>query len=1357
MRKLISRACLAGLLASATGVLTTQAAAALYLESGGVVAVEAEHVADRTDQPDDPFHRWTIVPTEDAGDQTFVNARGNQYVQVLPNTGDNASVPERVQNPPWTDYYVEITTSGVYRLWLRWGGYSGDSDSMYAAIVELKDGFGGTHADWYRYGRSINDVALGDNDFNRGWDGNGGYESNSGDAGGVPTTWNIQHPGIYTVRLTMREDAAAVDTILLQRDNLAAPGNPGPAESSSVAQFVRITTAPLNRSVSPGQTATFTVAAETTGGTITYEWQSKAPGAADFTNLAGASAASYTTPAATAQMSGTQYRVVLSNGTRSTTSIPVTLVSDATPPAITRIVSGPLPNQVTITFSENVDAASAGATGAYTINGVTVSSATVVGDRVILNTSAQTPGTAYNLTVNGVKDAIGNTLTGGTGTFRGAVRVPGFLRADIYRALSGTTVNLLTNSAIYPNSPTETTFWTNFGPYASGNPLGDNYGARVTGFIVPPVSGLYKFYLRSDDSSELRLSTGDTPSGLRTIAEQAACCNAFTEAEGTLSSEPINLTAGQRYYVEGLVKEGGGDDYIQVGWRTPNDPDLYDPTGLGPIPGEFLEAVVDPGATLDITQQPVNVSVAASAPATFRVGFNANSVLFGTNATVQWQKAPAGSSTFTDIAGGSGATLMIPFALPADNNAKYRAVLSIGNLTNRTSAEATLTVTGETTPPQVTGATADASGVTLFFNEPLDPASVTTGAFSIAGAAVTGATVTSAAGQAATVRVSANLTAGQQYTVNLTGLRDVSGNTMAAGASRSFTAFDITENFSGGVPTGAGMAGSASITPAGELQLTANAISLQGGFTFGDVLNGGTADKFTATFKLFIGNGSGNPADGFSFNVAPDLMADPTTPPTYSEEGTGSGLTVAFDTYDNGAGEAPAISLKFGSVEFTTTNLTKAALVNNQWVDVVIKVDADGTIDVQHNNVKYFDNFLVEGWTPISAPQVGFGARTGGEFAAHRVDDVNVLFNADITLPQPPTIAITSPTANQVFPAGSSVTLQVDARDPEGQITKVEFFANGNKIGESTTAPYSFAVPNAPQGVYFVTARITDAQGLSVTSGSVKAIVGNPGKILFVHGAGGPNTSDNLLINHLIGRGFDPVLIAAPSSTTEDATGKLLVIVSSSVASGDVAEKFLAVAVPVVQWENALQDNFLFTLDQDGTTRGAAAGQTTLEIMTPTHPIAGGLTGVIEVANPGVEITWGTPAPAVIPIARLSDGSGRLAIYAFETGALLVDGATTAAARRVHLGGGDGTYAGMNSTGRQLWHNAIDWALGTVQPPARPTATITRSGGNITIGSSDGGTVQASNSLVPAAWTDLGAAPQTIPTSDTMRFFRIRK
>jgi hypothetical protein len=374
------------------------------------------------------------------------------------------------------------------------------------------------------------------------------------------------------------------------------------------------------------------------------------------------------------------------------------------------------------------------------------------------------------------------------------------------------------------------------------------------------------------------------------------------------------------------------------------------------------------------------------------------------------------------------------------------------------------------------------------------------------------------------------------------------------------------------------------------------------------------------------------------------------------------------------------------------------------------------------------------------------------------VDDLNVLFNADIALPQPPTVSITSPTPGQTFPAGSAVTITANATDPEGQIARVEFFANGAKLGEDTTAPYSFTVPSAPQGVYNVTARVTDAQNLAVTSAAVKAVVGNPEKVLFIHASGGPNPSDNLLMDWLITQGFDPVAIGASTSTTEDAAGKSAVIVSSTVASGEVAEKFLSVTNGVAQWEAALQDNFLFTLDQDTVTRGVTGGQTTLEIATPTHPIATGFNGIVTIADAGVEISWGTPAASAIAIARTTDGTGHLGIYAFDPGAVLIDGSTTAAGRRVHIGGGDGTYAGMNANGRQLWHNGILWAMGKpIGTATPPTAGVSRSAGNITITSTDGGTVQASLTLAPANWSDVGPAPQTVPASGAARFFRIRK
>src|SRR5262249_8662026 len=155
------------------------------------------------------------------------NARGGQYIQVLPNSGENFNTSsDVVYDLPTVEYKVFISTPGTYRLWLRWGGYSGDSDSAYAEIVELKDGIGGTIMDWYRFSLNINDATAGDNDFDRGWDSTAAGEAIDGGPGGGPATWDIPNPGVYTIRLHMREDAAAFDTILLQQSSKPNPTNP---------------------------------------------------------------------------------------------------------------------------------------------------------------------------------------------------------------------------------------------------------------------------------------------------------------------------------------------------------------------------------------------------------------------------------------------------------------------------------------------------------------------------------------------------------------------------------------------------------------------------------------------------------------------------------------------------------------------------------------------------------------------------------------------------------------------------------------------------------------------------------------------------------------------------------------------------------------------------------------------------------------------------------------------------------------------------------------------------------------------------------------------------------------------------
>jgi hypothetical protein len=90
-----------------------------------------------------------------------------------------------------------------------------------------------------------------------------------------------------------------------------------------------------------------------------------------------------------------------------------------------------------------------------------------------------------------------------------------------------------------------------------------------------------------------------------------------------------------------------------------------------------------------------------------------------------------------------------------------------------------------------------------------------------------------------------------------------------------------------------------------------------------------------------------------------------------------------------------------------------------------------------------------------------------------------------ISVNAPPTVGLTAPANQSVFQAGSIILLTANAADSDGTIQKVEFFAGGAKLGEKTTAPYSFSWNNAPAGPHALTAKATDNNGAQTVSATV--------------------------------------------------------------------------------------------------------------------------------------------------------------------------------------------------------------------------------------------------------------------------------
>ena len=235
----------------------------------------------------------------------------------------------------------------------------------------------------------------------------------------------------------------------------------------------------------------------------------------------------------------------------------------------------------------------------------------------------------------------------------------------------------------------------------------------------------------------------------------------------------------------------------------------------------------------------------------------------------------------------------------------------------------------------------------------------------------------------------------------MNGNKTVTANFVPVPPSTSTPEATFCADFNSGVPAGMTLFGNASVD-AGYLKLYT--IPQAGGFgiAYIDDFNGGqNVNAFRATFKaaLFGATCCGGgffPADGFSFNLVPAATVLPS--PGYGEpgeEGLPNGLAVNFDTWDNGAGEAPAIEVKWlgqiiASAPFQSSQSPSGIsdpIAASR--DVVINLEADGTIDVSYGGIMVLSNVQTpfRGST-IGAPKWVLGTRVGLANDNHWIDDL---------------------------------------------------------------------------------------------------------------------------------------------------------------------------------------------------------------------------------------------------------------------------------------------------------------------------------------------------------------------------------
>jgi hypothetical protein len=190
----------------------------------------------------------------------------------------------------------------------------------------------------------------------------------------------------------------------------------------------------------------------------------------------------------------------------------------------------------------------------------------------------------------------------------------GTILREYWTGIGGTSISDLTSNAAYPNNPTSYDYRANF---TAPVDWADNMGQRMRGWLYPPVTGDYTFWVSGDDETKLYLSTDETPENAVLIANVPGWTSSLLWTKySEQKSVTITLQAGRAYYIEGIMKEGGGGDSIAAAWELPG-------TSTGPvvIDGQYLAPWTTNGPFNSTQQITFTVPVTASSGANRAVRF----------------------------------------------------------------------------------------------------------------------------------------------------------------------------------------------------------------------------------------------------------------------------------------------------------------------------------------------------------------------------------------------------------------------------------------------------------------------------------------------------------------------------------------------------------------------------------------------------------------------------------------------------------------------------------------------------------------------------------------------------------------
>lgn len=181
------------------------------------------------------------------------------------------------------------------------------------------------------------------------------------------------------------------------------------------------------------------------------------------------------------------------------------------------------------------------------------------------------------------------------------------------------------------------------------------------------------------------------------------------------------------------------------------------------------------------------------------------------------------------------------------------------------------------------------------------------------------------------------------------------------------------------------------------------------------------------------------------------------------------------------------------------TGLTNGAryVIPAEILLTAVAEDLEGTV----TNVELYANGLKLIEIPAPPFSYTWEDASPGSYAlsAVAVDDAghratSAVVNVTINPNQPPEVALVAPTDPSALTTLETLYCTAQAGDPDGWVTRVEFFANDSRVGESLSSPFTLALDRLTPGLYMITAVAVDNGGLMSTSAPAKVLVSAPAR-----------------------------------------------------------------------------------------------------------------------------------------------------------------------------------------------------------------------------------------------------------------------